>query len=360
MKYEYWFAEITSLSDRKKYMLRKQMGSGERIFYIEETKLKEMGFLNEKDIHTIMQAQKAGKLDEKAAKIVEMAIHFVPYFAEEFPGRLRNIPDPPYALYVKGKLPHEEKKAVAIVGARRSTPYGEKYALEFGEKLAEYGISVISGMARGIDGTAQRGALMGKGKTYAVLGCGVDICYPREHIGLYADILENGGGILSEFPPGTPPAPQNFPRRNRIISGLSDLVLVMEARSKSGSLITADLALEQGRDVYALPGPVNSSLSQGCNELIRQGAGILLSPEMVLEVLNIDCLEGSEKITKNKKVLESGENMVYSRLGLYPKNLSQLTEETMLPANEVLERLVSLELKGYIREVSKNYYIKMK
>ncbi len=202
MKYEYWFAEITSLSDRKKYMLRKQIGSGERIFYIEETKLKEMGFLNEKDIHTIMQAQKAGKLDEKAAKIVEMAIHFVPHFAQEFPGRLRNIPDPPYALYVKGKLPHEEKKAVAIVGARRSTPYGEKYALEFGEKLAEYGISVISGMARGIDGTAQRGALMGKGKTYAVLGCGVNICYPREHIGLYADILENGGGILSEFPPG--------------------------------------------------------------------------------------------------------------------------------------------------------------
>ena len=134
----------------------------------------------------------------------------------------------------------------------------------------------------------------------------------------------------------------------------------MEARSKSGSLITADLALEQGRDVYALPGPVSSSLSQGCNELIRQGAGILLSPEMVLEELNIDCTEGGKKITKNEKVLESGENMVYSRLGLYPKNLSQLTEETMLPVNEVLERLVSLELKGYIKEVSKNHYIKMK
>ena len=360
MKYEYWLAAITPLSDRKKYLLRKHLGSGECIFYIEETKLKELEFLNERDIHTIRQAQKERSPEETAAKLEEKSIRFGPCFSREFPGRLRTIPDPPYALYVKGRLPKEEKRAVALVGARRCTPYGEKYALEFGERLAACGVSVISGLARGIDGTAQRGALMGKGHTYAVLGCGVDICYPREHIGLYVDILEEEGGILSEFPPGTPPAPQNFPRRNRIISGLSDLVLVIEAREKSGSLITADMALEQGRDVYALPGPVNSSLSQGCNELIRQGAGILLSTEMLLEELNMNCTEENKKTAKIEKVLESGENMVYSRLGLYPKNLSQLTEETKLPANEVLERLVSLELKGYIKEISKNHYIKIK
>ena len=201
---------------------------------------------------------------------------------------------------------------------------------------------------------------MGGGQTFSVLGCGVDICYPREHIGLYRDILEKDGGILSEFIPGTSPIPVNFPKRNRIISGLSDVVLVMEAREKSGSLITADMALEQGRDVYALPGPVDSSLSRGCNQLIRQGAGILISPEILLEEL--DVWTGVERIKtdKNKKVLESPENLVYSCLGLYPKNVDQLIEETKMSAKEVLELLVTLELEGYAREVSKNYYIKLK
>src|SRR5699024_10820777 len=136
-------------------------------------------------------------------------------------------------------------RKAAVVGARRCTPYGEKYAVEFAEKLASCGVEIISGLARGIDGMGQRGALMGGGRTFAVLGSGVDVCYPREHIGLYVDIQEQGGGILSEYPPGTPPVSQNFPPRNRIISGLSDVVLVMEARERSGSLITADLALEQ-------------------------------------------------------------------------------------------------------------------
>lgn len=360
MVYEYWFAAITQLADSKKYLLRQSVGSGENIFYIEETKLRAFRFLNENDINTIMQAQKEKKLEEKYDAIVKKSIRFIPCFSNEFPKKLLEIPSPPYAIYVKGNLPDECKKAVAIVGARRCTPYGEKYALEFGEKLALAGINVISGLARGIDGLAQRGALTGEGQTFAILGCGVDICYPKEHIGLYMDILEQGGGIISEFVPGTSPIPQNFPKRNRIISGLSDVVLVLEAREKSGSLITADMALEQGRDIYALPGPVNSSLSQGCNQLIRQGAGILLSPERLLEDMDIFGFGDSIKINKNKKVLESPENMVYSRLGLYPKNISKLIEETSLPANEVVERLVSLELQGYIREVSKNYYIKMK
>lgn len=357
MEYEYWFALIAPLSDRKKCLLRDCMETAKDIFYIEETKLKKLEFLNEQDANTIMQAKKGVDPGILYADLKKKSIRFVPWFSEEFPEKLRQIPFPPYALYVKGNIPEKTKKAVAIVGARRCTHYGEKYALEYGESLARCGISVISGLARGIDGAGHRGALMGKGRTYAVLGCGVDICYPREHIGLYTDILEQQGGILSEFPPGTSPVPYNFPRRNRIISGLSELVLVMEAGEKSGSLITADMALEQGRDIYALPGPVNSSLSRGCNQLIRQGAGILLSPEMLLEELGDFPVPADKKVDKNKKVLETGEDMVYSRLCPYPKNLNQLAEETALQPGELLEKLVSLELKGYVKEISKNYYV---
>lgn len=357
MKYEYWFAQISRLSDRKKYLLRAYMGTAETIFYIEETKLKKIEFLNEKEVNTIIQAKKAVDLDALSGNLKKKSVRFIPWFSEEFPKKLHEIPDPPYALYVKGNLPEETNRAAAIVGARQCTAYGEKYALEYGEKLAQCGISIISGLARGIDGLGHRGALLGNGDTYAVLGCGVDICYPREHIGLYSDILERGGGIISEFSPGTPPVSHNFPRRNRIISGLSDMVLIMEAREKSGSLITADMALEQGRDVYALPGPVDSVLSRGCNRLIRQGAGILLTPEILLEELGFSSLIAGAKIDKNKKVLESKENMVYSRLCPYPKNLGQLAGETSLSAGELLEQLVSLELKGYIKEISKNYYV---
>ena len=171
-----------------------------------------------------------------------------------------------------------------------------------------------------------RGALMEKGKTFAVLGCGVDICYPREHIGLYMDILEQGGGILSEFPPGTPPLAVNFPLRNRIISGLSDVILIMEARERSGSLITADLALEQGKEVYALPGPVDSPLSTGCNRLIQQGAGVLLSAENLLNEWGIMpdnlCRKTEIKPDKNKKQNNMDNHYTHnSRQGIFQKVL---------------------------------------
>ncbi len=260
---------------------------------------------------------------------------------------------------MKGKLPEEDRPGVAIVGARKCTPYGQELALDYGRFLAEHGIQVISGMARGIDGAGQRGALGGGGTTFGVLGCGVDICYPREHIGLYMDIQQRGG-ILSEHRPGRPPLPMYFPMRNRIISGLSDLVLVMEARERSGSLITADQALEQGKDVYALPGPVTSPFSQGCHRLIRQGAGILISPEDLLAELGMAPEESRQKTDKIEKTLENDENVVYSCLGFFPKGISQLIEETGLCASVLLQRLISLELKGCIREVSKNHYIRVR
>ena len=291
-----------------------------------------------------------------APEVVEAMI---PYFSEEYPKKLTNISQPPYALYVKGSLPRENQVSVAIVGARRCTHYGEQIALEYGEALASEGIQIISGMARGIDGAGQRGALNAGGATYGVLGCGVDICYPRENIGLYMDIQQKGG-IISEQIPGQPPLPAYFPERNRIISGLADVVLVIEAKEKSGSLITADMALEQGKDVYALPGPVTSSMSQGCHRLIRQGAGILISPEDLLIELGINIVNQGQIIDKNEKVLESTENMVYSCLGLFPKGMSQLLEETGLNVQELLERLITLEMKGYVKEISKNYYVKLR
>ncbi|MEG0109247.1 MAG: DNA-processing protein DprA, partial [Lachnospiraceae bacterium] len=208
-------------------------------------------------------------------------------------------------------------------------------------------------------GIGQRSALEAKGRSFGVLACGVDICYPKEHLGLYMD-LQGHGGVLSEQPIGTPPLPFHFPARNRIISGLSDAILIIEAKESSGSLITANMALEQGKDIYALPGPVDSVLSKGCNQLIKEGAGILLSPEDLLNDLHIFCEKKMEYLKGNKIMLETTENMVYSRLCLQPKNVNQLIEEIELTIPSLMNALISLELKGLIKEITKNYYVKMK
>ena len=356
MEYEYWLAGIQGISSKKKYLLRERMKTGRAVYYIEETQLAGLDFLSEKERQALKSAGRQ-RIGNRRAEAAEKGIRFIPWFSEAYPQRLLELSDFPYALYVKGNLPDPASRKAAIVGSRRCTPYGEKYAVEFGKVLAQYGIEVISGLARGIDGMGQRGALMGNGKTFAVLGSGPDVCYPREHIGLYMDILEQGGGILSEYPPGTPPLSCHFPTRNRIISGLSDAVLVIEAGEKSGSLITVDMALEQGRDIYALPGPVNSSMSRGCNYLIQQGAGLMTSPEMLLKEWGIDSCSVSDGKAKNKKVLETPEKLVYSCLGLYPKNIEQIAEETKLSPRELVGLLVSLELQGYAREISKNNYV---
>lgn len=358
MMYECWLAGIEGISDSQKRKLREVYGDGKTIYYIEETRLEKQLFLNDQDMEILKCAKKAADIEEKWKRIEKKQIKFIPYFSEEYPEKLKVIADPPYALYVLGRLPDENRKSAAIVGARNCTSYGEQMALQYGRSLADAGIQVISGMARGIDGAGQRGALNGGGSTYAVLGCGVDVCYPRENIGLYMDI-QTRGGIISEFPPGTEPFAWNFPKRNRIISGMSDWILVMEAKEKSGSLITADLALDQGKDVYALPGPVTSALSQGCHRLIRQGAGILITPEELMEEWNLNQVRIGQKIDKNEKMLESPERMVYSCLDLFPKGIDELMKETDLSISELMERLITLELKGYAKEVSRNYYIRL-
>ena len=359
MMYEYWWANVRPLSDKKKMEVRRGIDSAEELYYIEEMKLRMFSCLEEVDIAGILKSRRMWKTKEEYEKLRQLEIEFIPWWSAGYPERLLDISDPPYALYVKGKLPDEKLPSAAIVGARKCSPYGEAQATRYAQELAGRGVQIISGMARGIDGIGQWGALNVRGKTFAVLGCGVDVCYPREHIGLYMDILDHGGGIISELMPGTKPLPGYFPQRNRIISGLSGAVLVMEAREKSGSLITADLALEQGRDVYALPGPVNSALSQGCNRLIKQGAGILLSPGELLEDLAVLGRNKMEKLYENEIKLETKENMVYSCLDFEPKNLDRLIRETKLPVAEVLSVLISLELMGLITEVSKNNYSKI-
>lgn len=357
MMYEYWFAKIQGMGAEKKRRLREYFGDAKTIFNIEETKIPLLDFMGEKERKILVEAKKETRLEEDY-KVLEMEkIMLVLWYEQKYPEKLRNISNPPYALYVKGTLPDEKKKSVAIVGARNCTPYGQALAMEYGQALACAGVQIISGMARGIDGAGQRGALNASGRTFSILGCGPDICYPPEHQGLYRDVWESGG-VISEYVPKTPPLAGNFPARNRIISGLSDVVLVMEAKEKSGSLITADMALEQGKDIYALPGAVTSPLSQGCHYLISQGAGILISPSDLLKQLHLSEDNLKRKSDKRKKELERPENIVYSCLGLYPKGLQQLVEETGKSPERIVRDLISLELEGKVKEISKNHYVK--
>lgn len=201
-----------------------------------------------------------------------------------YPRRLLEIPQAPKQLYVRGRLPEEGVPSVAIIGARDCSYYGQEVAKRLGRLFGENGIQVISGMARGIDGIGQQAALQAGGSSFAVLGCGADICYPRQNQDLY-DRLCKQGGVISEYEWGTPPRAGNFPPRNRIVSGLADAVIVVEARKKSGTLITVDMALEQGKEVYAVPGRLVDDLSSGCNYLIKNGAGILLDMEEFMEEL---------------------------------------------------------------------------
>jgi len=215
----------------------------------------------------------------------------------------------------------------------------------------------VSGLASGIDGAGHRGAVKAQGASYAVLGSGVDNCYPRENLSLYNAILETGG-VISEYGPGEKPAARNFPLRNRIISGLSDAVIVIEARKRSGSLITADMALEQGKEVFAVPGRVNDPLSEGCNGLIKQGAALLQTPEDILDFFRIDCKNCLKVMKKSVKTLAKTEKMLYSCLDSQPKHVEELIKISKLPSGECMAALLRLEMDGFIMQPVNQYYIR--
>lgn len=276
---------------------------------------------------------------------------------KQYPKRMQPYKGMPQKIYLKGALPGEQIPSVAIVGARMCSPYGRQQAYTYAKLLARHGVQVISGMALGVDSYAHEGALDGGGMTFAVLGCGVDICYPAQNRSLYARIQKQGG-ILSEFPLGTAPLARHFPMRNRIISALSDLVLVVEAKEKSGSLITADFALEQGKTVLALPGRVDDELSKGCNRLIAQGAGVAYSVESVLNELDMVYVSNRGICKKSKIRLATVKDLVYSCVDLTPKDLHVIMEEVPDSAPEISKALLELQLEGKVWEPFKNYYVR--
>ena len=245
-----------------------------------------------------------------------------------YPARLKELPGMPKQLYYIGSFPDDAKPTAAIVGARLCSPYGRIQAFNYGKFLSEHGVQVISGMAAGIDAEGHKGALEGGTPTFAVLGNGVDICYPSSSRGIYRRIPEKNGGIISEYEPGTKGRAYYFPARNRIISGLADLVLVVEAKEKSGSLITAACALEQGKMVYAIPGAVNDALSRGCHKLIYDGAGIAYSPEILLDEWGLSVKKKTNLSEKSKLGLATDLDLVYSCLDLRPKNLDHIIRKT--------------------------------
>ena len=248
------------------------------------------------------------------------------------------------------------KKTVAIVGARNCTDYGSTLAKTIARILSMNDVQVISGLAMGIDTQGHIGAIEVEKPTYAVMGCGVDICFPSHNSNVYERILDYGGGIMAEVEVGTPPLPYNFPLRNRIISGLSDVVIVVEARDKSGSLITADFALEQGKTIFACPGRVGDSLSRGTNNLIKQGAYILTSTDDVLEHLGLIVDGLIPKVEKDMSKLDYFEKAIYEVLKNETLHIDQIVEKVKLPVSKCLNILMSLELNGFVETTINNYY----
>lgn len=297
--YAYWLM-CAPIGDATKSRLLLRFGRPSGVFEASEKALLDSTLSIGKKERWIayIKERKEENAKREYEKLQTKGILFYPEYHSHYPAKLLSIPARPFGIFVKGKLPDVRQRSLAIVGARDCSEYGQYVARHFAEKMAQNGVAVISGLARGIDGIAQRAAMEAGGESFGVLGCGADICYPKSNEKLYRMCMERGG-ILSTYLPGTPPTPNLFPPRNRIISGLSDGILIIEAREKSGTIITADLALEQGKDVFVIPGRVTDRLSDGCNSLIRQGASLIQSPEQLLEELNIGygkaCVTGYEE-----------------------------------------------------------------
>ena len=280
--YAYWLFNVEGVGNASADKLLCSGLSCKDVYQMSSNELAKL--LSRKKAESIEKSRYSWDFEAEKKKLEAKGVRFVSRIDPEFPEKLKNIPGAPFAIYVKGALPDPAIPCVSIVGARMCSEYGRYMARQFGRGLALAGVQVISGMARGIDGIAQGAAIEAGGKSFGIMGCGVDICYPPENKVIYDALLRNGGAI-SEYPPGMEPQARFFPMRNRIISALSDVLLVVEARHKSGTSITVDTALEQGREVLAVPGRVTDRLSDGCNYLISQGAGVAISVEDVLDRL---------------------------------------------------------------------------
>lgn len=398
--YSFWLCCIPGIGSRTIRKLLDIWESPEKVYEAPEENLGRI--LTPKQLDSLKSHKRQWNLKQEYDKLQEMGIGFLDLEDAKYPQRLRSIPDPPYMLFFRGSLPQHKRLSVAVVGARDCSEYGSYVAGELGRTLGENGVQVISGMARGIDGISQEAALRAGGESYGVLGCGVDICYPKQNRALYNTLLERGG-ILSAYIPGTLPRPQNFPPRNRIVSGLADVLVVIEARNKSGTLITVDMALEQGREVYVVPGRVTDRLSDGCNGLIRQGAGIVLSPTDFLEEMQklfpertemkqreitnkgitqkestlqediqkknkVNCRIRSENVQIPKMGKDSAEDWiekaslefseVYKALDFYPRSIEEIRRRLSKPCTvtHLNMMLVQLCLENHAIQLSPGYF----
>lgn len=357
-EYLHWLCHVPGLKADKMRRLMEQAGSFKDIYYMKEQELKSCLFLTARERNAILELKKQLDLTrEEYHRLKERRIEFTTVFDSGYPERLRKLPGMPLGLFVKGRMPDDSRPSAAVIGARGCSYYGKEEARYIARELARSGVQIVSGLAMGIDGAGHAGALEAGQETYGVLGCGIDICYPKENFWLF-ERMERQGGIITEFLPGTPPYSGNFPMRNRIISGLSDLVIVVEARKRSGSLITVGFALEQGKEVLAVPGRVTDPLSAGCNELIQTGAGVLLTPDDALDLLGMKSEKNGNIVKKHENGLVKNEKMVYSCLDLQPKHLEQIVTESGLPAGECMAVLLKLELEGFAVQTSNQYYVR--
>ncbi len=363
--YNYWLSTRRNIGPVKIEALLRAYGCAEEIYHASGEVLTEckdrclsdsrQRLITDEDITSLMSGRNPKILKEEYCRLTDGGIRFISKEEEEYPDKLRQIYAAPFSLYVKGSLPAKGIKCLSVVGARDCSQYGQEMARYLAGAIAKEGIIIISGLARGIDTYSHQGALNEGGLTYAILGCGIDTCYPRENIGLYMEIQKNGG-ILSEYAPGTKPLAGNFPMRNRIISGLSDAILIIEARMKSGSLITVDMGLDQGKDIYALPGRATDPLSEGCNNLLKLGAKPVTSPKDILE----DMLPGYQVSPGTSSSVDCGSNeqatRIFSCMTPDPKHIEELALLSGLRVEQLMEQLLIMELRGLVRQTIKNYY----
>ncbi|HHV27222.1 DNA-protecting protein DprA [Anaerosalibacter bizertensis] len=327
------------------------------IWKISNEEILNIGCIRKSVRQKIISNRQESILENALEEIEKNSINVMTVLDEDYPDRLRYIYDNPTVLYYKGYFSEVDKLSLGIVGSRKATSYGKWASEKISSELAELGITVVSGMARGIDTEAHKGALKGKGRTIAILGSGLDIVYPKNNRKLYDKICECGA-VVSEFPIGTEPFPANFPQRNRIISGLSLGILVIEATEKSGSLITVEHAIEQGKEVFALPGNINSIFSRGTNCLIKDGAKIVMDIEDILEEIN----EFNHIITKQEEEvdysqLSSMEIKIVECIKKEPIHCDNIVYMTGLDISTVNSTLTILELKGIVKELPGRVYV---
>ncbi len=337
--------------------------SPEKILSASAKELKDVENIGDAKIKKIREFDSWDVVEKEIRAIQRHGVKVIKFNDKQYPESLRNIEDAPVILYTKGNFTHEDRFAIAMVGSRKMTEYGKNTAYRLSQDLSSMGITIISGMAKGIDTVSHMGAINAGGRTIAVLGTGIDRCYPAENKELLKKIIDSGC-VVSEFPMGTPPNKENFPRRNRLISGLSIGVLIIEATIDSGSLITANYALEHGKEVFAVPGSIYSKYSEGTNTLIKRGAKLVQRAEDIIEELP-NYLRGflkssPEKKSKDIDALEitDEEKAICNILGHEPKHIDTIAREVKMSTSRLLSLLLSLEIKGIIKQSDgKRFYI---